>query len=252
MELLNTPIGCYFIDSRDKFVAKELRLTGDYQPLERALYFKLLKPTDDVLWLGAHIGALMVPLSRVVNSIVAFEANPNTYEILRRNIEKNQANNVTAYNLAANDSNGKLEFLCNVTNSGGSKRMPKKMEPMYLDEETQIVEIEAVSIDDYLSAKPFDFIFMDIEGSEYPAIKGMSKTIAKCRTLVVEFIPHHLKNVAQITVDQFLEPLQSFADLYVPELRKSFSGDEIRWALNDMQKRDIGSSGLIFLNNIVR
>ena len=54
MELLKTTIGDYVVDPRDEFVCKELKSTGDYQPSERALYFHLLKPTDNVLWLGAH------------------------------------------------------------------------------------------------------------------------------------------------------------------------------------------------------
>lgn len=249
MTLLGTPIGQFFIDPRDEFVAKELQLTGDYQPQERALYFQLLKPTDNVLWLGAHIGALLLPISRVVNAAVAFEANPKSYKLLKKNIEVNERNNITAYNLAVSSSYKKLEFLANVVNSGGSKRMPKKMEPMYLDEGTELIEVDAVPIDVFLKKKKFDFIFMDIEGSEYAALTGMPEAISECRVLVSEFIPHHLKNVAGVTPDQFLEPLADFTFLHVPELQRSYTGPAIRQILNDMFNKEVGSSGLIFFND---
>jgi FkbM family methyltransferase len=251
MELLKTTIGDYIADPRDEFVCKELKSTGDYQPSERALYFHLLKPTDNILWLGAHIGALLLPLSRVVESVVAFEANPHTISMFERNIEINSAKNITPHNLAVSDRFEKISFVCNVVNSGGSKRMPIVKDPMYFDDKTEILDIEAISIDAFLPDEHFDFIFMDIEGSEYAAIKGMPSAIARCRVLVAEFIPHHLKNVANITVDQFLEPLQAFQYIYIPEVEKTVSADDARQIFHKMYAENIWSSGCIFFNDEV-
>ena len=251
MELLKTTIGDYVVDPRDEFVCKELKSTGDYQPSERALYFHLLKPTDNVLWLGAHIGALLLPLSRVVNSVVAFEANPYTFSLFEKNIEINSAKNIVSHNLAVSDRFETVSFVCNVTNSGGSKRMPLVPDPMYLDDRTEILDVQAISIDAFFPDEHFDFIFMDIEGSEHLAMKGMPLAIACCRVLVAEFVPHHLKNVANITVDQFLELLQAFDNIYIPELEKTVSKDKARQVFHKMYAESIGSSGCIFFNNEV-
>ena len=40
----------------------------------------------------------------------------------------------------------KISFVCNVVNSGGSKRMPVVKDPMYFDNKTEILDIEAVSM----------------------------------------------------------------------------------------------------------
>jgi FkbM family methyltransferase len=251
MELLKTTIGDYVVDPRDEFVCKELKSTGDYQPSERALYFHLLKPTDNVLWLGAHIGALLLPLSRVVDSVVAFEANPYTFSMFKKNIEFNSAKNIISHNLAVSDRFETVSFVCNVTNSGGSKRMPLVTDPMYFDDKTEILDVQAISIDAFLPDEHFDFIFMDIEGSEHVAMKGMPLAIARCRVLVVEFIPHHLKNVANITVDQFLEPLQAFDNIYIPELKKRVSANGAREIFHKMYAENTGSSGCIFFDDDV-
>ena len=90
---------------------------------------------------------------------------------------------------------------------------------------------------------------MDIEGSEYAALKGMPKAISNCRVLVVEFIPHHLKNVANITPDQFLAPLQCFKRAYIPELKRYFYDTGIRSILNEMNQKEVASSGIIFFSD---
>ncbi|MGH7427267.1 MAG: hypothetical protein ACREJ4_02740, partial [Candidatus Methylomirabilaceae bacterium] len=58
---------------------------------------------------------------------------------------------------------------------------------------------------------------MDIEGSEYFALQGMQKILAHARVLVVEFLPHHLKNVSGVTVEQFLSVIPPhFRTLTIP------------------------------------
>ena len=73
----------------------------------------------------------------------------------------------------------------------------------------------------------------------------MPLAIARCRVLVTSFF-HHLKNVANITVDQFLEPLQRFHNIYIPELAKTVSRDEARKVFHKMYAENIGSSGCVF------
>lgn len=245
-ELVQTNIGSFHVDMRDKFVAKELMETGDYSPAERQMYGAFINEQSTVLWLGAHIGAHVVPMSKRVKEIVAFEANPQTYELFAKNLEINNCSNVTSHNLAANDTECELEFVCNSINSGGSKRMPKKMEPMYLDEDTSFVKVRAVGLDDFLDNHDFDFVFMDIEGSEAAALRGMPKVLASTTVVVSEFLPHHLTNVAGVTVEEFLQPLSAFQTMIVPSLRRHVHGNDIHSLLKMMFDMGRGDSGLIF------
>jgi FkbM family methyltransferase len=248
-KLIETKIGNFWIDIRDQFVAKSLSSTGEYSPGERHLYSKFITQNSNVLWLGAHIGALVIPFSKYVQRVDTFEANPETYRLLKKNLMLNGCNNVNAFNIAANDVAGKLNFICNTVNSGGSKRTPHKMNKAYLDTETKLRTVQCVDLDSFLSHHDYDFIFMDIEGSETHAMRGMSSILKNAKTLVVEFIPHHLTNVANVTPKKFLLPLQDFKTMVVPSLRRCFYGNEIEPVLNVMFNNNACDPGLIFHKN---
>ena len=54
----------FFYDLRETFVGRQLADTGTYNELKLALYSQFITPSSRVLWLGAHIGALLVPVSK--------------------------------------------------------------------------------------------------------------------------------------------------------------------------------------------
>jgi len=58
--------------------------------------------------------------------------------------------------------------------------------------------VEGIVLDDFMKLKSFDLIFVDIEGSEYFAFKGMQKIFKQSKVLITEFVPHHLKNVSSV------------------------------------------------------
>jgi FkbM family methyltransferase len=241
-----TSIGTFYLDGRDKFVARSLLEQGDYSPGERLLYSKFVNENSNVLWLGAHIGALMIPISKMVKHVTTFEANPHTFQILQKNIEANDCRNVKAYNLAANDEDCDLQFVCNTVNSGGSKRLPLEMIPAYLDNETSFEVVHAVCLDTFLVTHDYDFIFMDIEGSETHAMLGMTSIIQNAKTLVAEFIPHHLTNVSGVNISEFLNPLRDFQTMISPALKKVAFGAEIQPLLETMFNSNVADAGLIF------
>ena len=246
IEKIQTDIGAFYVDTRDQFVTRHLKETSNYAPAERNRYQVFTSPESNILWLGAHIGAHVIPLPANVKSITAFEANPDTYALFAKNLHLNACSNVKSYNLAANDTNGALKFICNTVNSGGSKRMPKEMRPMYLDDETKFVEVNAVRLDDFLPKHDFDFIFMDIEGSETHAMLGMTSIIQNAKTLVAEFIPHHLTNVSGVNISEFLNPLRDFQTMISPSLKKVAFGAEIQPLLETMFNSNVADAGLIF------
>ena len=249
--LITTDIGKFYVDPRDQFVTKELVDTGNYSPQERAIYAKFFSQSSKLLWLGAHIGAHVVPISKMVQSITAFEANPFTHTLLEKNLALNNCLNVKHFNVAASDADQDIEFACNVVNSGGSKRMPIFNDQIYFDDETKIVTVKAKPLDNLLNDHDYEFIFMDIEGSETLAMRGMPKIISKARVLVAEFIPHHLSRVAGVTVSDFLEPLRTFKTAIFPSFKKTVYGTDIEMVLGRMFEADAVELGIIFVKDEV-
>jgi FkbM family methyltransferase len=194
-------------------VGRKLRRTGCYgeEEIERAL--KFVQKDSSVLIIGAHIGALAIPLSRHCRRVTAIEANPDTFKLLESNILLNKASNIEALNTAASDKTETLQFVMNRANSGGSKRMPKIKHNFYFSDSPQVVDVQAVSLDELLGPRHFDLVIMDIEGSEYFALKGMQKILQSANSLFIEFLPHHLKNVAGVTVTELLNYIRACLQL---------------------------------------
>ena len=93
----------------------------------------------------------------------------------------------------------------NTVNSGGSKRVPVNNHYMYTYDNPEVIDVEAHSLDNYLSNTSFDLVLIDIEGSEYFAMRGMKEILTNTKTLIVEFLPHHITNVAGIRLTDFLD-----------------------------------------------
>ena len=110
--------------------------------------------------------------------------------------------------------------------------------------------MESHRLDDYLPKHDYDLILLDIEGSEYFAMKGMKDILSNCKTLVVEFLPHHLKNVADIDVETFLSVLpEHFTKFKLPDNKQEHNISEVATVLQKMYDSNIGEDGIIFTSN---
>jgi FkbM family methyltransferase len=245
--VVKTAQGWFCLDPDEQFVSKSLLESGSYglDEIERARQY--LKPASKVLVVGAHIGTIAVPLSRLCAEVVAIEANPDTFEFLELNVRMNGCTNLSTYNVAANDKDEPLSFVMNTHNSGGSKRMPKMHDRAYFYDSPKVTSVPGVRLDEYLGRRDFDLVFMDIEGSEFFALSAMQNILAGAGTLIVEFLPHHLSRVAGITVEEFLRPIAGHFDLlHVPGSGARVEQAAFLRILQEMHDRGQGDMGLVF------
>ena len=239
--------GTLAVDPRDLEVGLKLRNNGSYGLDEIARINELISTQSNVLVVGAHIGSLVIPIAKNCNKVVAIEANPNNFNLLKTNLHLNKTENVSIHNIAASSKQETIKFQMNVVNSGGSKRLPKNNEYMYRYDNPEVIEVQAHSLDEYLNENNFDLVLIDIEGSEYFAMQGMAEILANCNTLIVEFLPHHLKNVADVTVEQFLSLIpKQFTKLTIPSKNETHPIDIGGVVLQQMYNNKEGDDGLIF------
>ena len=239
--------GTLAVDPRDLEVGLKLRNNGSYGLDEIARINQLISTQSNVLVVGAHIGSLVIPIAKNCNKVVAIEANPNNFNLLKTNLHLNKTENVSIHNIAASSKQETIKFQMNVVNSGGSKRLPKNNEYMYRYDNPEVIEVQAHSLDEHLNENNFDLVLIDIEGSEYFAMQGMEKILSNCNTLIVEFLPHHLKNVADVTVEQFLSLIpKQFTKLTIPSKNETHPIDIGGVVLQQMYNNKEGDDGLIF------
>lgn len=239
--------GQFAVDPEDYGVGRQLRMFGKYGVQEMERLMPYLGPDRRVLVVGAHVGTLAIPVARRSKEVVAIEANPASYKLLLTNIALNAAANCRAINVAASEKDETIEFLLSRANSGGSKRAPRTRKYMYYYDRPETISVRAVSLDALLVGETFDVIVMDIEGSEYFALRGMQALLAKSQVLVTEFVPHHLKYVSGTTVDQFLSVITPhFPRVTIPSRNAVLESSECARLLQDMYDRGQDDDGIIF------
>ena len=244
------------VDPADFGVGRHLRFNGRYAEGELARLRPLVGDADDVLVVGGHVGALALPLSEHCRRLDVIEANPRSLELLRHNVRLNARDNITVHGIAAGDRDGDINFLAATANSGGSKIAPRRVGFRYRFDAPQTVRVPMCRLDDHLGRRTYGLIVMDIEGAETLAMAGMPRLLERCRHLAVEFVPHHLDDVAGVGVDDFFRPLAGF-----PHVRFSddddvvYEPDDAINKLRDLHRRRRSDDGILFsrtLDTVVR
>lgn len=246
---INTKNGTFVVDATDLEVSAKLRNKGEYGIDEINRISKFIDNQSSILIVGAHIGSLAIPIAKMCSEVVAIEANPNNFKLLQTNIEMNNTSNITTHNIAASEREEIIQFQLNTVNSGGSKRVPINNHYMYTYDNPEIIDVPAYSLDTYLTNNYFDLVLIDIEGSEYFAMQGMTNILSKTKTLIVEFLPHHIINVAGVRLTDFLENVpKHLTKLTIPSKNCTYSINEGFVVLQQMFDSGQGDDGIIFHN----
>jgi len=240
--------GVYAIDPEDLGVGRRLRARGSYGKEEFERLCRLVPKGGRAMIVGTHVGTLAIPLSKHCRETVAIEANPKTFELLKTNLTLNGIANCQAFNFAASDKEEQIEFLLSRVNSGGSKRVPKNWKFSYYADSPEKVKVDAKPLDSLVEDKAFDLVVMDIEGSEYLALKGMQGILAQTKALAVEFLPQMLRDVAGIGPKELLATLEPhFSKVSIPSRGAELAFKDAAPVFQEMFDSNEGDDGTIFM-----
>lgn len=159
------------------YCGRALELYGEYCEHEVQLFSGLVKEGDTVWEIGANIGALAVPLAKMVGksgSLVAFEPQPEVFNNLAANFALNCLGWARALPYAMGEGQGVL------TLPGVSHDRPGNFGGVSLVDSPGGGEKVECRTGDELAAflpKP-DFIKIDVEGMESGVLRGMSALLA--------------------------------------------------------------------------
>ena len=247
--IVETKNGTFAVEPADLEVGAKLREKGEYGIDEIKRISQFIDKNSTVLIVGAHIGSLAIPIAKTCSKVVAIEANPNNFKLLETNVKLNNTSNITLHNIAASNKQEVIKFQLNTVNSGGSKRVPVTNHYMYTYDNPEVIDVEAYALDTYLSNEDFDLVFIDIEGSEYFAMQGMADILGKTKSLIVEFLPHHITNVAGVKLADFLGNIPGhLKKLTIPSKNKTYPIDIGIVTLEQMFESGQGDDGIIFHN----
>ena len=166
--------------SVDKGVELSLYETGTYE--KGILYFieKNFKANGVFLDIGANIGLMSIFTARKFPSakVIAYEAHPETFNILTSNIALNEISNISPIQKAVGKTKGVVEIFDNWSvNRGGASIK-------YRDKDAKGIPVELVVLDDELEVSP-TMIKIDVEGAELDVLLGLQKTIEKTAPVLI-------------------------------------------------------------------
>lgn len=129
---------------------------GNGQQKQRRNALRYVKRWRVCLDIGSNIGQWTRPLSKLFDSVVCFEPNPNFRECFQRNVK---TNNVTLwpYGLSNHEHNANQVFNSTVLQRGDG-------------------DIECKTLDSF-GLTDVDFVKIDVDGFELALLEGASKTL---------------------------------------------------------------------------
>lgn len=170
---------------------------------ELRLICSVVKPGNNVLDIGANIGFYTAEFSRLTGAkgtVFAFEPEPLNFKYIQQNC--GHLKNVKLINKAVSDKTGTLKIYL-------SKMLNVDHRTYQIDDYSDVKEIDAIAVDDYLRANEnlkIDFIKMDIQGFEMAALKGMLTTLRSNTEIKIisELWPYGLQKAGSSATEMVL------------------------------------------------
>jgi len=196
------------LNPRDSVLTHTLLKHRIWEPRETAWFLHFLRKGDTVLDIGANVGYYTLIAAKRAGEagrVYAFEPDPESFEILERNLRINGLSNVTAEQKAVSSQKGTLTLYLASRNKADHR--------IYRHEDSKsAVQVEAVPLDDYFRGhdRRVDVVKIDTQGAEALILKGMEGLLRRNPDAVIfiEFWPHGLKGLGN-TGQELLDLLKS-------------------------------------------
>lgn len=172
MQIVN---GLAFPDA-DRFMVDEVKADGTYQLSHLQTALGYVTDFSCAIDGGAHIGTWSKVMSSRFARVIACEPSPDTFEALTWNMAQANCDNVDARNIALGDAHGYVEMDLDdrqkaLANTGARFTRPGGSIP-----------VETI---DSWNLPSLGFLKLDVEGSEFVALRGAKDTLHRCKPIVL-------------------------------------------------------------------
>jgi len=193
-----------YLDRDDLGISKELLEHGMREKNSVDFIKKIPRADMNVLELGANIGFYALIEAPIVKHIFAIEPVKYNYNLLKKNVKLNKADNVSFYNIAIGATTGKGKIYtskrCNWATITERKDRTDDYAQRWDKFDKGYQEVYIYRLDDFVSEyaiEDIDLIRMDVEGAEIDIISGGLETLAKMKQnswLVIEIHSSCIRN----------------------------------------------------------
>ena len=109
-EKIKARYGDFYIIKNDAYICRSLKEYGEWSQGEIHIYETCIRKNSCVIEVGSHIGSLTVPISKLCNSVFAFEPQRKIFQLLNTNLCINNIQNVYAYMNAVGNENKQIIY----------------------------------------------------------------------------------------------------------------------------------------------
>lgn len=164
----------------------------EYSTLE--LFSALIKKGDVILDVGANSGLYSIFYSKLTGAegkIYAFEPDPGTHSMLKKNLELNNCSNVKIYDFALSDKESKIEMMSysieeiNLKENDSFKYIKEVPADKITTGAGYISAYRLDDIEEFRNLPRIDIIKIDVEGAELLVMEGSRKTILKYKPVII-------------------------------------------------------------------
>jgi FkbM family methyltransferase len=165
-------------------ITREIQAKGEYDGValdSLADVLALIQP-DVSLDVGANIGNHALIIADHSRRVVAFEPVDFIFEALETNIRQNQAGHIEAVNAGLSDVAAETDIFIPDNGNLGSSSLEMA------EGGGETLKVRTLVGDNYLARlQPgkIDFIKLDVEGHEVPALRGLENTIGRYQPLLL-------------------------------------------------------------------
>jgi FkbM family methyltransferase len=214
-----TKNGTLVVDPKDFDVSRVLLNRGEYGWAGVTMLSRLLTPASRVVFVGAHIGAMLIPIVRAAGTrqVIAFEPSPRNHKMLLMNLALNDLSEVVAENIALGARPGRRRF---------SENRIVRTDLQRVERSQSDVEVTVHTLDAMIPRAwdSIDLMVMSDQGRETDAMRGASRTLAKTRHLYVDFSPELLAEQGSSVEDFVMLAAGQFKSAYVLGEKTQFLG----------------------------
>jgi len=177
-------------DSRAFNVAFDIVLRYEVpkqDPLIRGKYYDF-KPGDTILEVGAYTGLYAIRASEYIGpsgQVIAVEAVPDNFRILKMNVEKNRVANVKTVSMGIYSKSGQLTFYRQ------SRQRASFVGGIVKDEEKFEIQVDTLDqLAEDFGLEKVDFVRIQINGGEIHALKGSKRLLDYYRPVFLIATPY--------------------------------------------------------------
>lgn len=171
-----------------------------------ASFEKIISQGSTVFEIGGHIGFITHYFSELVGTngnVIVFEPGKNNIPYIEKNT--NILSNTSLIKKGCGNSNSVVQFFQdNITGQNNSvlsdySGLDGVAKSHGESGNREVVEIELIRLEDYLSAENLipDFIKIDVEGFEFEVLLGLDKYLGKIPNLMIE-VTENLERVTEL------------------------------------------------------